>query len=182
MKCNDKSHDPLLQELKRRRISRRQFIRAGLVAAGGVVAAQPLLSACAPKTETTTASGEIIYVSGDHFECLDPHDHNGLLQMMVCQNTLGTLVAKDSKGAIVPNLATEWKAIGPTAWEFKLREGAKFVNGEPCDAEAIAATFTRLLSTGTWGTQRQWGQWKVFKGTEVVDKYTVRVLTLTMLD
>ena len=30
-----------------------------------------------------------------------------------------------------PMLATEWKIVNDTTWEFKLRKGVKFHNGEP---------------------------------------------------
>ncbi len=39
-----------------------------------------------------------------------------------------------------PMLATGWKVINDTTWEFTLRQGVKFHNGEPFDAQSVKAT------------------------------------------
>src|SRR5262245_24116820 len=44
-----------------------------------------------------------------------------------------------------PMLATEWKIVNDTTWEFKLRRGVKFHNGEPFDAQSVKATFDYML-------------------------------------
>src|SRR3990167_4606084 len=41
-------------------------------------------------------------------------------------------------GKLGPLLATEWKALEDgKVWEFKLRKGVEFHNGEPFNAEAV---------------------------------------------
>lgn len=40
-------------------------------------------------------------------------------------------------GSAEPGLATAWKNTSPTTWEFSLRSGTQFQNGEPFNAEAI---------------------------------------------
>src|SRR6266478_9122624 len=40
-----------------------------------------------------------------------------------------------------PMLATSWKVINDSTWEFALRKGVKFHNGEPFTAESVKATF-----------------------------------------
>ena len=42
-------------------------------------------------------------------------------------------------GVSQPLLATGWKNIDPTTWEFTLRPGVKFSNGEMFDANAVKA-------------------------------------------
>lgn len=49
------------------------------------------------------------------------------------------------KGELEPLLATEWKQVEPTVWEFKLRQGVKFQNGEPLNAAAVAGALDRLI-------------------------------------
>jgi len=41
-------------------------------------------------------------------------------------------------------LALEWRPIGPTIWEFKLRPGVRFHNGSAFTAEDVVATLQRL--------------------------------------
>ena len=47
--------------------------------------------------------------------------------MIIPANTIDTLVETDSKGTLVPALATEWSQDG-LVWTFKLREGVKWVD------------------------------------------------------
>src|SRR5499425_3949331 len=39
-----------------------------------------------------------------------------------------------------PMLAESWKIVNDTTWEFKLRKGVKFHNGEPFTAASVKAT------------------------------------------
>src|SRR3989475_10760132 len=39
-----------------------------------------------------------------------------------------------------PMLATAWKVVNDTTWEFTLRQGVKFHNGEPFNAQSVKAT------------------------------------------
>lgn len=55
------------------------------------------------------------------------------------------LTAVNEKGEVRPALATSWKPIGPTAWEFKLRRGVKFQNGEEFNAQAVSFNIRRVL-------------------------------------
>src|SRR5262245_66354025 len=51
------------------------------------------------------------------------------------------LVDRDPKNyKPVPMLATSWKAVNDTTWEFILRQGVKFHNGEPFTAASVKAT------------------------------------------
>ena len=50
---------------------------------------------------------------------------------------------------LVPGLATSWESLDKdTRIRFKLRQGVKFHNGEPFDANAVKFTFDRLLGPG----------------------------------
>lgn len=54
------------------------------------------------------------------------------------------LTLVDAEGEAQPALATSWESTSDTTWEFALREGVTFSNGEPFDAEAVVATVTYL--------------------------------------
>ena len=56
------------------------------------------------------------------------------------------IVMFDDNGDVVPALATSWDMISPTVWRFKLREGVRFSNGEPFNAQAAAAALNYLAS------------------------------------
>jgi peptide/nickel transport system substrate-binding protein len=119
----------------------------------------------------------VTIVLEERIENIDPHDHNGLSAYLLFKNIYDGLVDRDPSGKIVPALATEWRVIEPTVWEFKLRPGVTFSNGEPWNARAAKASIDRLVQTGNWGTKRQFGLWRNMDRGEVVDDSTVRVIT-----
>lgn len=45
---------------------------------------------------------------------------------------------------LLPSLATEWKNIDPTTWQFSLREGVKWSDGEPFVAEDVVYSIERI--------------------------------------
>jgi peptide/nickel transport system substrate-binding protein len=75
---------------------------------------------------------------------LDPHYHQLSPNNAVADMVFDKLVNTDAQARRVPGLATEWRATGPTTWEFKLRPGVKFHNGNPFTAEDVAFTLGRL--------------------------------------
>jgi peptide/nickel transport system substrate-binding protein len=55
------------------------------------------------------------------------------------------LVGVTVDGDIKPGLATSWTQTDPLTWEFTLRHGVKFQNGQPFDAAAVANALTYVL-------------------------------------
>lgn len=51
---------------------------------------------------------------------------------------------QDGNVVLVPVLAESWTQKSPTELELKIREGVKFHNGEPLDANAVAYTITSI--------------------------------------
>jgi peptide/nickel transport system substrate-binding protein len=73
------------------------------------------------------------------------------------QNIVETLTEIDPKdGSITPRLALSWEKVDEKTWRFKLREGVKFHDGAPFNAEtaakAIHRTMDTSLKTGARGT------------------------------
>lgn len=68
--------------------------------------------------------------------------------VVVRSNVTEPLIERNPKtGGLEPKLATEWKATSPTEWTLKLREGVKFQDGTPFNAEAAAFTIDRAVNS-----------------------------------
>jgi peptide/nickel transport system substrate-binding protein len=89
---------------------------------------------------------------------------------------LETLVEYSAEGELEPMLATEWSQVGPTTWEFTLREGVTFQDGTPMDAEAVAGALTHVLDVPT--PARAFNA-DVVSGVEATDESTVQITTPT---
>ncbi|WP_376088694.1 ABC transporter substrate-binding protein [Roseomonas sp. CCTCC AB2023176] len=81
---------------------------------------------------------------GSPVTSLDPHYHQLSPNNAVSDMIFDKLVNTDARANNVPGLATEWRAVGPTTWEFKLRPGVRFHNGREFTAEDVAFTIGRL--------------------------------------
>ena len=76
-----------------------------------------------------------------------------------------------------PMLATSWKVVNDTTWEFVLRPGVKFHNGEPFTAQSVKATFDYLLDPANKSHYNTAAYWKPIKDVQVVNDTTVRLIT-----
>ena len=87
---------------------------------------------------------------------------------------LETLVKVDFDGNMVPGLAESWTQVDDTTWEFKLREGISFTNGEPFNAEAVVKSLKYITNSPTppRGIKAD-----TFPSIEAADEYTVVIKT-----
>ena len=93
----------------------------------------------------------------------------------VVDNIFDTLVMRDPAMQLVPGLALSWRAVDDTTWEFKLRPGVSFTNGEPFDAAAVKFTLDRVLDPAAKSPTASYI--KTITAVEVPDPMTVRIHT-----
>lgn len=81
-------------------------------------------------------------------DIVDPcHASRSNIGRIVKQNVAETLTEIDPKdGSVRPRLATSWEQVDEKTWRFKLKEGVKFHDGTPFDAQAAATSINRTLS------------------------------------
>lgn len=92
-------------------------------------------------------STDVVIVLQTQPDQLDPcQSSKSHVGKVIKQNVVETLTEIDPKtGQIKPRLATEWKQIDAKTWRFKLREGVKFHDGTPFNAEAVKYSIERTL-------------------------------------
>ena len=76
---------------------------------------------------------------------MDPH-HQVTPNDAMTSHVFETLVGQDAAMKLIPRLATAWKSMDDTTWEFTLRQGAKFSNGQPFTPQDVIFTFCRVMN------------------------------------
>jgi len=119
--------------------------------------------------------GKLVNALSTDISTLDTQNHNIRVNYIVGWHLYDNLVYRDQRTMkIGPHLAESWKLIDDNTWEFKLRKGVKFDNGEPFNAESVKFTIERGLDPKC--PQRPTVSW--VKEVKIIDDYTVRIISL----
>ena len=170
------------RRLRGRRLSRRELVRAGLAAGGGLAGAWMLegspqgarllgsvaSAAAAPKRGGTVTWGQttdpVMFVpfggvNGSAFE--------------VTSYVYESLLTWDRNLKVMPALAESWQVPDNKTYVFKLRQGVKFHNGQELTSDDVKYSLELQKTPPAPGVIQ--GFYPKIQGVEVVDKYTVRV-------
>lgn len=86
---------------------------------------------------------------------LDPHLKSNAPNNALATHIYDTLVINDEKSISRPGLATAWRVVDDTHWEFDLRPDVRFSDGEPLTVDDIVVSFDRantIESTASFRT------------------------------
>ncbi|BBY16816.1 peptide ABC transporter [Mycolicibacterium litorale] len=118
-----------------------------------------LLTACGGGSDSSSSSaaagppvsgGSIVYATDREPTCLDPHSFGDMPQTYVARQYLDSLVSERPDGSVVPWLAESWE-VSPDGrvYTFTIKQGVRFHDGTPLDAEAVKANFEHMLDPAT---------------------------------
>jgi len=91
------------------------------------------------------AEKTIVVAQGSKPKSLDPHRYNEIPGLSITRQIFNTLLAKDSQGNIVPELAESYKYNSPKELIIALKEGIKFHNGDTLTADDVIFSLERML-------------------------------------
>jgi peptide/nickel transport system substrate-binding protein len=176
----------LSEKLRAGVITRRQFLQAasffGIGATAALhatpVAARPALSPRAALSQGE--AGQVRFLVAEAFWAnWHPYLHTAQIQRRIEQQIFDPLVRAETADVSVlsPALAESWENIDETTWEFTLREGVTFHNGQPFTGADVKASVE--LATGATAEETSRASEFVPTTVEVVDDSTVRLVTAT---
>lgn len=99
-----------------------------------------------------TAVAEVVYHRGNVAdpETLDQHKTSTVYEARILRDMYEGLVAYDSAGQIIPGVATEWSVSDDgKVYTFKLRDNAKWSNGDPVLAGDFEYSLRRIMTPET---------------------------------
>ncbi len=106
---------------------------------------------------------------------VDPHFHNLTPNNMISAHVYDALIGQDEKQRLIPGLATAWKPIDDTTWEFTLREGVTFHDGSAFTADDVVCTWERAPNVPN--SPSSFGTYTKGKTVEKIDDFTIHVKT-----
>lgn len=126
-------------------------------------------------TDTRTESKEPTYkkiitiAPSLDFTGMDVQNENGAEAKSVYLMVFDTLVDYDTmKEEYIPGLAESWERISDTLWEFKIRKGVKFHDGNELTAKDVKFTIERGLNNSASKSK-----FSSIKKVDIIDDYTV---------
>ncbi len=105
---------------------------------------------------------------------MDPGRSTQVLTVNYFYNLYDTLTRWDSALKLQPGLATAWKNVNETTWEFTLRPGVKFHDGSPLTAEDVKATLARNMIPGKTVVQSGFA---TIESVQIPNPATIRIVT-----
>jgi peptide/nickel transport system substrate-binding protein len=106
---------------------------------------------------------------------LNPLIQTGLVEASVQMNIFDGLAALDADGAPQPALAESWAVLDDQTWEFRLRPGVSFHNGEPFDSAAVRFTVETMLDPASGSPVRS--QLSAIDRVDTPDPLVARIVT-----
>lgn len=107
---------------------------------------------------------------------LDPGNHRSRITETVLRNIGDGLYTEMPDGRLIPEIAESTSRIDPATWQFKIRKGIVFHNGDPLTADDVVFTYVRATQDGAM-EGRTSPRKSLFVGVKMVQKiddYTVR--------
>jgi oligopeptide transport system substrate-binding protein len=133
----------------------------------------------------------LIRNNGSEPESLDPAVAETVGANNITRDLFEGLTANNQDGKIVPGVAESWKQVNATTWVFKLRQNARWSNGDPVTAQDCVYGIQRFLDPKT--ASKYAATYGVFLlngkdvamgkmpptavGVKALDKYTVEIKT-----
>ncbi|UBX48679.1 oligopeptide ABC transporter substrate-binding protein OppA [Providencia alcalifaciens] len=91
----------------------------------------------------------IVRNNGTEPQSLDPHKIEGVPESHLSRDLFEGITIVGPAGEILPGSATSWENKDFTEWTFKIRDDAKWSNGDPVTAEDFVYSWRRLADPDT---------------------------------
>jgi len=149
------------------------------------------LAATIPPGTQLNATQTFVRSNGSEPESMDPAVAETVPANQIMRDLFEGLTATDTAGKTVPGVAESWKQTNATTWVFKLRQNARFSNGDPVTAEDFVYGIRRFVDPKTAspyattfgvfllnGLEVAQGKKKTTElGVKALDKFTLEIKT-----
>ena len=148
---------------------------AGLTRRGAIAAAAGLATGAALSGRYAFASASTLHVGLQGLPDSLVMGFSSFAALNLALQTQDALVHRDDVGRLIPGLATAWRAIDASTWQFDLRPNVKFHDGRPFTSADVKFTLDYILAPdSTYGTKARISQ---IASVEAPDERTILIKT-----
>lgn len=153
--------------LTRTALNRRHFVGRTSLAAAGVVAGLSRVRSAPAQDDASI----LTFAIGTDASVLDPHKSLASTEAAILLSLFDTLTTFDDNMELQPLAATSWELLDDTTWQFKIREGITFHNGDPLTASDVKFSIERARQEGSY----VYTVFPLVEGVDIVDPLTVNI-------
>ena len=140
-----------------------------------VVLAAALLAGALPAGAAAGRDDTVVISQGVDADTLDPLKTSVRTTFVIVSQMFDTLLVHDTPGHLGPSLASSWRRVAPTVWEFSLRKNVKFWNGDPLTSADVKFTVEKIKDPAY--KSQQTPSVNTILRVETPDPYTVRYVS-----
>src|SRR6266545_3367823 len=118
---------------------------------------------------------DLVIGQGTDVSLLDPHYSTSASDVNVFFNLYYNLVLRDENLNLTPGLATSWTMIDDKTWQFKLRAGVVFHNGDRFSAEDVQFSLERAIAENP--RTSVFAALNTIERVDILDQSTVNLVT-----
>ena len=124
------------------------------------------IAAAAAHAQTLRIGARTPTVVDPHFQWLSTNEAYSM-------HMFDTLVIRGNDAQSSPGLASSWRMLDPLTWEFKLRQGIKFHDGQEFTAEDVKFSIERIANLPN-NPNPYTANTRSIERIEIIDPYTLR--------
>jgi peptide/nickel transport system substrate-binding protein len=143
------------------------------------IAADANAAADLPRESDVSGKRRLVVCIPSDVASLDPTNHRSRITQMVLKHLFDGLTTRDGVNRLIPQLAVSWRLMNDTLWQFNLRKGVRFHNGDAFSATDVKFTLDRVSKTeGMDGrTSPRQSLFEPISEVTVIDDYTIQIKT-----
>ena len=152
----------LQEDVMRGKINRRTFLCNAILLGVSLTSAQALLAACmppapaaaptplptpefTPPSQPSPQPQSLTVAFPASPQSFDTHFWTGWRDLELCNLIFDTGIYRNPQGEVLNWAFTDWSTQDFYTWQFKIREGIEFTNGNPLRAEEVKFSFERMI-------------------------------------
>ncbi len=131
------------------KLTKKSLLTLSVISALGMGLGTQVFAADVPAGVQLADKQDLVRNNGSEPQSLDPHKVEGVPEANIIRDLMEGITLESPDGTVLPGSATSWENKDFKVWTFKIREDAKWSNGDPVTAQDFVYSWRRLADPNT---------------------------------